>query len=130
MAFDDAMVTHISMNSSKTVIKIYLIFNRLVGRDIVAQVEDEISRQMKPFLATKVVILEKFRLSELYTSEIIFNDYKDSIIYELGKNNKLYEQIFRDARWSFDGEDNIKLIVADNFVSRKKTPELVEILTE
>ena len=83
------------MNSSKTVIKIYLIFNRLVGRDIVAQVEDEISRQMKPFLATKVVILEKFRLSELYTSEIIFNDYKDSIIYELGKNNKLYEQIFR-----------------------------------
>ena len=29
-AFDDAMVTHISMNSSKTVIKIYLIFNRLV----------------------------------------------------------------------------------------------------
>ena len=129
-AFDDAMVTHISMNSSKTVIKIYLIFNRLVGRDIVAQVEDEISRQMKPFLATKVVILEKFRLSELYTSEIIFNDYKDSIIYELGKNNKLYEQIFRDARWSFDGEDNIKLIVADNFVSRKKTPELVEILTE
>lgn len=79
------MVTHISMNSSKTVIKIYLIFNRLVGRDIVAQVEDEISRQMKPFLATKVVILEKFRLSELYTSEIIFNDYKDSIIYELGK---------------------------------------------
>ena len=129
-AFDDAMVTHISMNSSKTVIKIYLIFNRLVGRDIVAQVEDEISRQMKPFLATEVVILEKFRLSELYTSEIIFNDYKDSIIYELGKNNKLYEQIFRDARWSFDGEDNIKLIVADNFVSRKKTPELVEILTE
>ena len=129
-AFDDAMVTHISMNSSKTVIKIYLIFNRLVGRDIVAQVEDEISRQMKPFLATKVVILEKFRLSELYTSEIIFNDYKDSIIYELGKNNKLYEQIFRDARWSFDGEENIKLIVADNFVSRKKTPELVEILTE
>lgn len=124
------MVTHISMNSSKTVIKIYLIFNRLVGRDIVAQVEDEISRQMKPFLATKVVILEKFRLSELYTSEIIFNDYKDSIIYELGKNNKLYEQIFRDARWSFDGEENIKLIVADNFVSRKKTPELVEILTE
>ena len=94
-AFDGAMVTHISMNSSKTVIKIYLIFNRLVGRDIVAQVEDEISRQMKPFLATKVVILEKFRLSELYTSEIIFNDYKDSIIYELGKNNKLYEQIFQ-----------------------------------
>lgn len=84
-AFDDAMVTHISMNSSKTVIKIYLIFNRLVGRDIVAQVEDEISRQMKPFLATKVVILEKFRLSELYTSEIILTITKTVLYTNLEK---------------------------------------------
>lgn len=29
-AFDDAMVTHISMNSSKTVIKIYLILTGLL----------------------------------------------------------------------------------------------------
>ena len=40
--FAESTVTHIVMNSAKTCVKIYVRFQRLIGRDILAKVEKEI----------------------------------------------------------------------------------------
>ena len=93
--FAEGIVTHISMNSAKTCIKIYIRFNRLIGRDIISEVEQEIGRQIKPFSGMKIIIIERFNLSSLHTPETIMTEYKDSILFELGKQNKISEEIFR-----------------------------------
>ena len=47
--FSDAVVTHIGMNSSRTCVKIYIRFTRLIRRKDIKYVENEINRQIRPF---------------------------------------------------------------------------------
>lgn len=128
--FAEGIVTHISMNSAKTCIKIYIRFNRLIGRDIISEVEQEIGRQIKPFSGMKIIIIERFNLSSLHTPETILTEYRDSILFELGKQNKISEQIFRTSNMKFLDDGLIEIRVADNMVSRTRTPDIIEMLIE
>ena len=89
----DAMVSHITMNSAKTCVKIYIRLNRLIGREKIVKIEQEMKRQIKPFSDMEVIVYERFELSSLYTAKNILEEYTDSILYELGKRNKISEQI-------------------------------------
>ena len=128
--FAEGIVTHISMNSAKTCIKIYIRFNRLIGRNIISEVEQEIARQIKPFSGMKIIIIERFNLSSLHTPETILTEYRDSILFELGKKNKISEQIFRTSNMKFLNDGIIEIRVADNMVSRTRTPDIIEMLIE
>ena len=83
--FAEGVVYHITMNSSRTQIKIYIKFTRLIGRDVLNTVENEIKRQIKPFIGMKVTIIEKFKLSSLYTPQIIMDEINDFTIEKIKK---------------------------------------------
>ena len=125
----EAMVTSITMNSVRTCVKIYMCFNRLIGREHIAKLEQEIQRQIKPFFGMEVIIYERFNLSELYTPQNIIEEYKESIIFELSKRNKISEQILRESNFKFNGDDKLTIVVVDNFVSKQRTPEIINMIT-
>lgn len=126
--FADAVVTHISMNSAKTCIKIYMRFTRLIGRDIIAGVEAEMKRQIKPFLNMDVIIIERFELSSLHTPKSILEEYRSSILYEMQKKNMIKHQLFKNAEIETDEDYNICFTVPDNFVAHQYAPEIMEML--
>ena len=127
--FKDAIVYHIGMNSQRTCVKIYIKFSRLIGRDILSRVEGDIKRQVKPFFGMEVRIKERFELSSLHTVETIFEDYKESMIYELGKYNMILCQLIRDSEIKIR-DNKVVLVLKDNFVSREYSKELYEIIEE
>ena len=126
--FADAKVYHIGMNSQRTCVKIYLKFTRLIGRDELSKVEKEIKRQVKPFFAMEVQIKERFELSSLHTVETILEEYKESMIYELGKHNMILCQLLRESKIKSCEEDRIVFELKDNFVSREYSKEYKEII--
>ena len=126
--FADATVTHISVNSVRTCVKVYVRFNRLIGRSILESVENEIARQIKPLFGMNIIIIERFVLSSLHTPQTILEEYKDSILYQIGKKSMIEQQIFKSAEVKFTDENTLRLTVTDNFVARQKTGEIVELL--
>ena len=130
MVFEDALVTHISMNSARTRVKIHLQFNRLIGRDVIAQLVKEMSRQVKPFFNMEIIILERFVLSSLHTPKTILENYRDSIIFELSQKNKLLEQIFKESVIEFMDDEHAGITMTDNFVVREKSGEIIGILKD
>ena len=125
----DTTVTHICMNSAHTKVKIYLRINRLINRDVLSSVEEQIARQIGPFRNMTVTIVERFQLSELYNCESILTDYLPSLIYELEKKDMLEAQILRSAEMEFISEDRVLMKVADNFITRQKIRELTDMIT-
>ncbi len=127
---EDAEVMHLSVNSLKTRIKIYLRFYRLMGREDISVIEREIKRQIKPFSDMQIIILERFELSKVYTAEKIMDEYRDSLLYELGKSNRISEQLLRYADMSFADETHIIMTTSDNFISKQRSPEIAELIKE
>lgn len=126
--FAEAVVTHMTMNSVKTSVKIYIRFKRLVGRGVIVYAENEIKRQIRPFFAMEVKICERFELSKLHTPQSILEEYGDSILYELERQNMIKYQIFREAEIKADDEHNIRMSVQDTFVARQFAGELADML--
>ena len=122
--FAEAVVYHISMNSKRTCVKIYIKFNRLIGRDVLTKIEAEMKRQIKPFFAMEVHIIERFELSSLHNAQTIMEQYRESILFELKRKNMIMLQLFREAKINIKNENEIEFILKDNFVSKEYSEEL------
>ena len=128
--FAESVVYHISMNSQRTHVKIYIKFNRLIGRDVLTKIEAEMKRQIKPFFAMEVHIVERFELSSLHNAKTIMEQYKDSMLFELKRNNMMLLQLFREAKINMKGEDEMEVTLKDNFVSREYSDELKKAIED
>ena len=128
--FSEAVVTHICMNGQRTCVKIYVRFQRLIGRDIIADVENEIRRQIKPFFGMQVIIKEKFELSSLHTPETILDEYRDSILYELGKDSMIKQQIYKNAEIVIKDDNNIIMSTQGTFVAQRYADEICGAISD
>ena len=128
--FSEAVVTHICMNGQRTCVKIYVRFQRLIGRDIIADVENEIRRQIKPFFGMQVIIKEKFELSSLHTPETILDEYRDSILYELGKDSMIKQQIYKNAEIEIKDDNNIIMSTQGTFVAQRYADEICGAISD
>lgn len=128
--FSEAIVTHICMNGQRTCVKIYVRFQRLIGRDIIADVENEIRRQIKPFFGMQVIIKEKFELSSLHTPETILDEYRDSILYELGKDSMIKQQIYKNAEITIEDDNNIIMSTQGTFVAQRYADEICGAISD
>lgn len=126
--FADSVVTHMTMNSAKTSVKIYIRFKRLVGRSVIVYAENEIKRQIRPFFAMEVKICERFELSKLHTPQSILEEYGGSILFELERQSMIKCQIFRDAEIESDDGHDIRMTVQDTFISRQYAREIADML--
>ncbi len=126
----DSTITHIVMNSQKSRVKIYVSFKRLIGRDVIAYVENEIGRQIRPFFGMEIKITEKFELSTLHTPKTILDEYRDSILFELQNKGMLLRNVFCEADLATDDNGNITLTFADNFVARQFADEICDYLKD
>lgn len=128
--FSEAIVTHICMNGQRTCVKIYVRFQRLIGRDVIADVENEIRRQIKPFFGMQVIIKEKFELSSLHTPETILDEYRDSILYELGKDSMIKQQIYKNAEIVIKDDNNIIMSTQGTFVAQRYADEICGAISD
>ena len=128
--FREAVVYHIAMNSQRTYVKIYVRFNRLIGRDILNKIETELKRQIKPFFAMDVYIVERFNLSSLHTPETILTDYRESMLFELKKRNMILYQLLREATFEVEEDSLINIVLSDNFVSKEYSDELIDAISD
>ena len=126
--FREAIVYHISMNSQRTCVKIYVKFNRLIGRDVLTKIEAEIKRQIKPFFAMEVHIMEKFELSSLHTPETIIEEYRESMLFELKKRNMMLHQLLKEANITVNEQGKLNFELKDNFVSKEYSKDLKEAI--
>ncbi|MCM1307623.1 MAG: PolC-type DNA polymerase III, partial [Butyrivibrio sp.] len=126
--FADAVITHMTMNSARTSVKIHIRFKRLVGRGVIVYAENEIKRQIRPFFSMEVKICERFELSSLHTPQSILKEYGDSILFELERQSMIKHQIFKEAELEADDGHNIRMSVQDTFVARKFAGEIADML--
>lgn len=124
-AFDGVMVKRIVNNHAKNLIKIYIECNRLIHKEDIYMVENELVKMFNG--STGVKIIEKFNLSKQYNSENLFDMYKESILQELYNHSPLEYSMLKKSKIEFN--DDIMLItLSDNLISKDKSSELKRIL--
>lgn len=78
----------------------------------------------------QVIIKEKFELSSLHTPETILDEYRDSILYELGKDSMIKQQIYKNAEIEIKDDNNIIMSTQGTFVAQRYADEICGAISD
>lgn len=121
-------VEKISATKRKDFLRIYLYSTRLIAKEAIWTVENEIKKQLFPSANMTIKIYERFALSSQYNPEKLIDIYRDSILAELREYSHIEYNAFKTARIAYPSEDKMVLTVEDSVLVRSKEDELVRVL--
>ena len=121
-------VTRVSCNPSKTHIWVYIKSERWIHKKHIFALEEQIERQIFAGLGVTVTVIEKFHLSGQYTPQNFLDTYRSSMELELRNYNMLEYNMFKQARITFPGANDLHMILPDSVIAREKSEILIEYL--
>lgn len=125
---DGVMVTKITSTKRKDRIRIYIESNHLITKQVLLRIEDEIKKQVFEEKVPYIYIIEHYQLSDQYTGQTLYATYKDSIFFELQKEDMLLYSIIRGAKITFPTVNHMHLVVSNSLLVRKKEDEILQVL--
>ncbi|MGN1146717.1 MAG: exonuclease domain-containing protein, partial [Acetatifactor sp.] len=121
-------VEKISATKRKDFLRIYLHSTRLIAKEDIWAVENEIKNQLFSGANMTIKIYERFALSSQYTPEKLIDIYRDSILAELREYSHIEYNAFKTAQIAYPSQDKVVLTVEDTVLVRSKEEELVRVL--
>ncbi len=128
--FEEVEVMKVATTSSKDKLKIYVLSRHLIFKSNIYEVEQQIKKQMFEKANMKVEMIETFELSKQYTPEHLMDEYKDSIVLELERDNVLVASMFQRAKFRFEDENNMIMVMRESIVSEGKKDVIIATLTD
>ena len=125
---EQVVVERITATRRKDILRIYIRSERLIEKEDVYGVEQEIKKQFFPKDNIIIKIYEKFILSGQYNPEKLMDTYKDSVLMELKDTEHMLYTMFRQADMEYPDEQTVKLILEDSVIAKSKEDELIRIL--
>ena len=126
--FEQVVVERITATRRKDILRIYIRSERLIEKEDVYGVEQEIKKQFFPKDNIIIKIYEKFILSGQYNPEKLMDTYKDSVLMELKDTEHMLYTMFRQADMEYPDEQTVKIILEDSVIAKSKEDELIRIL--
>ena len=126
--FEQVVVERITATKRKDLLRVYIRSERLIEKENIYRVENEIKKQFFPKDHIIIKIYEHFVLSEQYTPEKLMDVYKESILLELKECEHMLYTMFRQADLNFLDENTMELVLEDSVIAKSKEDELISIL--
>ncbi len=125
---DDATVSKVSTTRQRNSLRIYLGCGRLLPKEKVYFLENELKRQLFPHHTMNIKIIEKFQLSEQYTLKNLLDVYWNSILTEFHRYSLLEYNLLRHAKLDVVEEKVLRISLEDTVLSHQKEEEIYHIL--
>ena len=121
-------VDRVAATRSREYLRIYVSGRRLILKQDIRAVEQEILTQLFPGSGLNVRIYEHFTLSSQYNPEKLMSVYRESILLELQEYNHILYNAFKNAELVYPDEHTVLLRMDDTVLVRGKEEELLRIL--
>ncbi len=121
-------ITRISANHDKSHIRIYLHAERLIEKNKIWYLEDEIKKQLFSEQNVSIKIIENYQLSDQYNAQTLMQVYKESILEELNAYSVLEYNLLRTADMMFETPSKMTLTMDETIIAKTRGNEIVEFL--
>ncbi len=125
---EQTTVEKVSSTSRKDFLRIYIRSERLIQKQDIFRVEEEIKKQLFPNVTIGIKIYEHFQLSSQYTLENLMEIYGESILLELKEYNHIMYSTFRNSEITYPENGKMLVTAGESVLSRSVEDELLRIL--
>ncbi len=123
-----AVVTRVAMNRRKNMLRVYLECTACLPKDRIYELEDTLTRALQAGSSLQVRVIERFKLSSLYTPAALLEQYGESIEMELRRYNHMLAWLYHTAEFEFPEAGLMRVAVSDTVVAGDLEEEFYRIL--
>ena len=124
----DVTIERMSTNKNRDTVRLYMNFPTLIPKRRIHALEKQIRKGYFKKKQVRVVIIEKFSISGLFTPKVLYDSYKDSILEELEAYSAILYSLFSRATLDFDEAEHLLVSLEDTIVAHEREQELHDIL--
>ncbi|MBQ7066294.1 MAG: PolC-type DNA polymerase III [Lachnospiraceae bacterium] len=125
---EEVQIQRISSTKLRDFLRIYIESRRLIEKELIFKIEQEIKKQLFPNQPITIKIYEKFVLSGQYTPETLYHVYKESLFLELREYSPVLYMMLKHGKIEFKEGGKVSLTLEDTVTSKMKATELTDIL--
>ena len=125
---EDTIIEKLTTDSQKTLLRVYLSSHRLIERKDVYMVQESIRKQRMMGMDMEVKIYERFELPEHFTTQRVYEAYKDSIDFSIKEIGNIDYRLFHEADVVFVDENVMQITLEDTLIARRKERELKDAI--
>ena len=129
MLLNEVEVTKVTSTSAKDYIKVFITSSHLIPKKNLYDIERSIETQLFRNMNIPVTIIDSYQLSGQYTPEVLFEEYKESILWEIGRESTIERNMFQKAKHHFEEGNILTLTLADSIVAKGRA-DAVEMYLE
>ena len=122
--FKDVDVECIKTNTGGNLAIVFLKSKHLIPKKVIYKAEDAIRKSYFESGNTQIEIRETFELSGQYTPQSLWDEYSESVYTELNRISSLSYSILKTAEISFPFADEIKLVLGESAIARRRENEI------
>ena len=126
--FDEVLVTKVSSNKRRDILRIYISSNHIIPKKDVYAVIREIRKQMFSGINVEVYIIEDYHLSEGYTVSTLLDEYKDSLFDELSEVDPILFNTLKKAEFSELDRNHLEISLPDSEIIKKRESSILDYL--
>ena len=126
----DAVVSRITMNSTRSKIEVYLESPHPIHKKDIYAAQKGLAADLDANGRTRVLFHEHFRLSSQYNASNFYDEYKGSIAYGMKAEKPMMYSVYHQAGKTFQGTDELVVTLDDTIVSHDIAGELDSYLRE
>ena len=128
--FSEVMVSKVTMTSSRTKIDVYIECPHPIHKKDLYLTQKALSGSLDEKGRVKVILHEKFLLSDQYNASNFYDEYKGSIAYGMKAEQPLMYSVYHEAHKNFDSPESMTVTLQDTIVSHTVAEKLIEYLSE
>ncbi|MBR2121771.1 MAG: PolC-type DNA polymerase III [Lachnospiraceae bacterium] len=129
MLFEETLVEKVTTDSGRTRLKVRIVSGHLIHKKNIAAMQALMERQLFTERGVRVYIVERYTLSGQYTLARLFEEYRDSLKYEMEVYSPVLARVFDQAETEFTSNAALRLTLVDSCIAREKAGELEEGLS-
>lgn len=124
---NDCDVIRLSENQSQTISRIYISSDHLISGQLLDKAANEVK---KAYFASyeKVEIIPNFHLSSQYNLKNLWDEYSETVLYEIRKKSGILYIILQRSDISFLSENEMEVIMEESIVSEELETKLKKAL--
>ncbi len=128
IAIEPAVVERLVIGKTRRLLKIYLFSERMIDKEDIIGVENELKKQITPVEASDVRIIERFSLSDSFSPKMIIESYYNSLLLEFERFDHIMFLALKKADIKYPSEDEVCFVIEDTVMNHDKEAEFTEIL--
>ncbi len=123
-------IKNITINRDHTAMRVYIRSGRLINKSAIYTLEKKLTEHFRVGKHINLHIIEEYNLSSQYTTENLFEIYKESFFMEIKEQGILAANMFKKAKVSFEGDNVVCLQLETNIASEAKQELIKKTLSD